>query len=342
MSVTLEDVAKRVGVSTKTISRAVNGEKGISDEKREEILRIVEEMNYVPHAQAKNLASGKTHSIALLYPMSNPRLLSERLEMNFVAGIADEASRANYYFTLFTGELSEQELTRICRASIADGLILMQVGLEDWRVELLKKLHFPFVLIGRCEDNEGLDYLDFDFEKAVVDAYTHLVELGHRKIGFFSYPGTWMKAKLGPAIRSYQGFEAAVEKFQLEPVFYEAKLLSVEDCRADVEKAIQHHPDLSAFIVVRNAVAVGAINAVQGMGKRIPEDYSITGISLGKESDLVIPPLTAIHWEGDEIGAMATRILIDKLNNKNHRIEQHLFLPKMEVRKSTGPRENQS
>jgi DNA-binding LacI/PurR family transcriptional regulator len=107
-----------------------------------------------------------------------------------------------------------------------------------------------------------------------------------------------------------------------------------------VEKAIQQHPDLTAFVVVRNSAAVGAINAVQGMGKRIPEDFSIMGVSLGRESDLIIPPLTAIHWEGDEVGAMATRILIGKLNNKNLNVEQHLFLPKMEVRKSTGSRAN--
>jgi DNA-binding LacI/PurR family transcriptional regulator len=336
MSVTLEDVAKKAGVSTKTVSRAVNGEKGISEEKREEILRIVDEMNYVPHAQAQNLASGKTHSIALHYPMSNPKLVSERLEMNFVAGIAGEAAQAGYYFSLFTGELNESELKRICRASIADGLILMQVSMDDWRVELLRKLNFPFVMIGRCQNNDGLDFVDFDFQNAVLESYSHLVKLGHRKIGFFSYPDSWQKEKLGPAIRSRQGFEAAVERLGLEPIFYEAGL-SVETCQADVEGALREHPDMTACVVVRNAVAVGAINAVQGLGKRIPEDFSITGISMGRESDFIIPALTAIHWEGDEIGAKATKILLAKLTEKHHVHEQHLFLPNMEVRKSTGP-----
>jgi len=60
-----------------------------------------------------------------------------------VTGIAEGAAQANYYFTLFTGDLDARELTRICRASIADGLILMQVSLDDWRVETLNKLHFP-------------------------------------------------------------------------------------------------------------------------------------------------------------------------------------------------------
>lgn len=339
MSVTLEDVAKRVGVSTKTISRAVNGEKGISEEKRNEILRIVEEMNYVPHTQAQNLASGKTHSIALLYPMSNPNLVTERGEMTFVAGIADEAARSNYYFSLFTGELNETELKRICRTSIADGLILMQVSLDDWRVELLRRLQFPFVMIGRRENNDGLDYVDFDFHNAVIESYAHLVKLGHHKIAFLSYPNSWQKAKLGPAIRSYEGFLAAVDKFNLEPIYYEAGL-SVDTCRADVEKVVQQHPDITAFVVMRNAVAVGVIKAIQGFGKQIPKDISLIGISMGRESDFIIPSLTAIHWEGDVIGSKATKILINKLNSKILSLlpEQHLFLPNMEVHKSTGPR----
>ncbi len=338
MSVTLDDVAKKAGVSPKTVSRAVNGEKGISEATRQEILRIVEEMDYVPHTQAQNLASGKTHSIALHYPLSSPKLLSERLEMNFVTGIAEGAAQANYYFTLFTGDLDPRELTRICRASIADGLILMQVSLDDWRVETLNKLHFPFVMIGRCQDNENLDYIDFDFENAVVQAYAHLVELGHEKIGFFTYPASWHKANLGPAIRSHLGFQAAVSEFNLEPIYYESSL-AVEGSRACIKAAIEEHPQMTAIVAVHNSVAVGAINAVQSLGKQIPEDYSLVGVALGRESDLIIPPLTSIPWEGDEIGEMAARILIDKLNTKKPKITHILLPPKMEVRKSTRPRE---
>jgi LacI family transcriptional regulator len=78
---------------------------------------------------------------------------------------------------------------------------------------------------------------------------------------------------------------------------------------------------------------------VQSLGKQIPEDYSLVGVALGRESDLIIPPLTSIPWEGDEIGEMAARILIDKLNTKKPKITHILLPPKMEVRKSTRPRE---
>ena len=139
-------------------------------------------MEYVPHAQARRLASGRTRSIALHYPLANPQLFSERLEMSFVSGIAMGAALEEYYFTLFTGELSPVELRRISKSSIADGLILMQVALDDWRVETLRELDYPFAMIGRCQDNTGLSFIDFDFERALVDAFDFLVALGHSRI----------------------------------------------------------------------------------------------------------------------------------------------------------------
>ena len=163
--VTLSDVAKVAGVSAKTVSRAINGDREISDATRDNILRIVAELDYVPHAHARRLASGKTRSIALHYPLARPELFSERLEMSFVSGIAVGAALEDYYFTLFTSELSPAALRAICKGSIADGLILMQVALEDWRVPILGELDFPFAMIGRCRDNTGINLIDFDFEK---------------------------------------------------------------------------------------------------------------------------------------------------------------------------------
>lgn len=336
MSVTLDDVAKKAGVSPKTVSRAVKGEKGMSEETRKEVMRIVEEMGFVLHTQAQNLASGKTHSIALHYPLSNPKLISERLEMNFVNGIAEEAAQSDYYFTLFTGELDPHELTRICRASIADGLILMQVSMDDWRIETLQKLRFPFVMIGRLQDNDEFSFIDFDFEKAVMQAYTHLLDLGHKKIGFFTYPESWLQAKLGPAVRTKLGFQEVIRRFQLEPIYYQPNL-SVEESQACVKEAIEQHPDMTAIVALHNRIAVGAINAVRSLGKSVPEDYSLIGIGLGQESDLIIPPLTGIHWEGRPIGQQAANILIQKLNSKKPIVEQILVVPEVEIRSSTAP-----
>jgi DNA-binding LacI/PurR family transcriptional regulator len=335
MTITLNDVAKKAGVSPKTVSRVVNGEKDVSEETRQQTLQVIDEMNYVPHIQAQRLASGKTRSIALHYPLLNPSLFSERLEMNFITGIGMGAAQENYYFTLFTGEMNPEELKRICRASIADGLILMQVRMNDWRVDVLKKLRFPFMLIGRCQNNEGLSFVDFDFENAVIDSYRYLIELGHKEIGFLTYPESWQQENLGPAIRADRGFQQAINQFNLKPIYRKCNL-AVANGYNCTRELIEQNPDMTAFVVVHNTIAVGAINAVKSLGWQVPEDYSIIGIGLGTESDLIVPPLTAINWRGDQIGEQAAKILIHKLSNKDAAPEQILMPHQVEVRGSTN------
>jgi len=335
VAVTLNDVAKKAGVSPKTVSRVVNGEKDVSEETRLQTLQVIEEMNYVPHLQAQRLASGKTRSIALHYPLLNPRLFLERLEMNFITGIGMGAAQENYYFTLFTGEMGPEKLKKLCRGSIADGLILMQVGMNDWRVDVLKKLHFPFMLIGRCQNNDGLSFVDFDFENAVIDSYRYLVELGHKEIAFLTYPETWQHENLGPAVRADRGFQQAIRQFNLKPIYSKCNL-AVESGYSCARQLIDQNPDLTAFIVVHNTIAVGTINAVKSLGWQVPDNYSVLGVGLGMESDLIVPPLTAISWRGDQIGLQAAKILINKLSNKDAAPQQILMPHQVDVRGSTS------
>ena len=333
--VTLRDVAKVAGVSAKTVSRAINGEREIAATTREQILRIADDMEYVPHAQARRLASGRTRSIALHYPLANPQLFSERLEMSFVSGIAMGAALEEYYFTLFTGELSPVELRRICKSSIADGLILMQVALDDWRVETLRELDYPFAMIGRCQDNTGLSFIDFDFERALVDAFDFLVALGHSRIAFLTYPASWGAGGLGPAIRARLGFEAAIAKHGLEPIALECDL-NVNSSAASVTRMLVEHPGISAIVAMHPTTAVGAINAIQAAGRTVPDDCSVIGIAFGTDSDLIIPPLTAIHWDAQTIGRDAARMLIRSLDRESAPAHQELIPPRLVMRRSTS------
>ena len=164
MATTLQDVAKKAGVSLMTVSRVVNGKNNVSEETRHQVLRVIDELDYVPHLQAQGLASGKTRTIVLHYPLSNPRLFSNVIEMNFITGIAQGAADEGYYFSLTTGALTPPGLLKLCRSVHADGLILMKVALHDWRVELLREHDYPFVMIGRTENNQGLTFIDLDFE----------------------------------------------------------------------------------------------------------------------------------------------------------------------------------
>ena len=110
LSSTLQDVAKKAGVSMKTVSRVVNKEKYVAEETRQQVLRVIDELGYVPHLQAQRLASGRTRSIVLHYPLSNPNLLSNQIEMSFITGTALGVAEEEYYFSLMTGPLTSAGL----------------------------------------------------------------------------------------------------------------------------------------------------------------------------------------------------------------------------------------
>jgi DNA-binding LacI/PurR family transcriptional regulator len=336
VSTTLQDVAKKAGVSLMTVSRVINGKYNVAEDTRQQVLRVIDELGYVPHIQAQRLASGRTRSIVLHYPLSNPGLFSNPIEMNFITGIALGAAEEEYYFSLMTGSLTSAGLMKICRGAQADGLVLMQIAVQDWRVDLLRENEYPFVMIGRCENNEGLSFIDLDFENAVVEAFAHLVGLGHRQIGVLTFPQEWRIKGIGVASYSLQGIKSAVKRFKLAPLYRESDL-SVKRAYAAAKRLLEENPHITAFVTMHNTLAVGAITALQEMNRKVPDDCSIVCVPVGDESELIIPPLTGIEWSGHETGRRAAKMLIRKLNGTSPVPEQILVPPKWKLRQSTAP-----
>ena len=336
MAKTLEDVARQAGVSMKTVSRVVNNEPHVAEDTRHQVLRVIAETGYVPHLQAQRLASGRTRSIALHYPLTAPGLISNEIEMNFITGTAFGAAENEYFFSLMTGELTHTSLLRLCRGAQADGLILMQIALDDWRVELLRENRYPFVMIGRAANNEGLTFIDLDFEAAIVQAYAHLVELGHRHIAFLTFSEDWRLSGLGPAMRSLRGVHMAVDRFRI-PLVYRECPLEVERAYCATMQLMTRDPRPTAFVAMHNTIAVGAIRALRDVQLQVPEDCSIVGVAIGKEADLVIPPLTAITFSGHEVGHQAARMLIQQLSGADANSRQVLVCPNLQIRRSTAP-----
>lgn len=332
---TLEDVARQAGVSMKTVSRVVNNERYVADDTRRQVLRVIAEMGYVPHLQAQRLASGRTRSIALHYPLLDPSLISNEIEMNFITGIASGAAEQEYFFNLMTGEFTRGALLKLCRGAQADGLVLMQVSLEDWRVDLLRENDYPFVMIGRTANNDGLTYIDLDFEGAILESYAHLVSLGHQHIAFLTFPEERRLRGLGPAMRCLRGFNLAVDRFRIAPIYRECQL-GVERAHCVTTSLLSEFPRLTAFVTVHNTITVGAIRALHDLQRHVPEDCSVVGIAIGKEAELVLPPLTRIDFSGYDVGRQAARMLIRQLTEARCAPEQVLVAPKLQLRRSTS------
>ena len=211
---TLDDVAKKAGVSLSTASYVLSGKRPISDKTRRLVLAAMDELDFRPNNQGRALASGRSRTIALLYPAQNAIFATMPLE--FVISAAAEAERKGYALTLATtGNPDEQMLSMLDRGFV-DGYILMEIALDDSRVELLKRRQLPFAMIGRCRDNSGINFVDFDFDHAVIQALDHLQSLGHRSIAMIlRHPGD-ESSGYGPSMRLVAAFTRESSKRDID------------------------------------------------------------------------------------------------------------------------------
>ena len=155
--------------------------------------------------QWQQITSGKTRVITLHYPYK--LAVSNQVSLDFIKGATTACEECNYSLHLITQSLEENSLIDFYRTNQCDGMVLMEIRIDDLRVKLLRQHNLPFVMIGRCENNDGADFVDFDFESSVAVAVDHLVNLGHRNIGFILVVPNRERDHYGPNIRALEGYE---------------------------------------------------------------------------------------------------------------------------------------
>lgn len=324
--VTIADVARLAGVSVSTVSRILNDKPDVSVATRQRVKQVIEELGFSPHALAQRLAASRSRSIALVFPL-NDRI--DRGEVaTFIVKTAFAAESENYLFSLVAAPTTEHRLLSLYRSAQVEGVILMEVHMQDWRVELLKKHHYPFVMIGRCEDNTGLSFIDLDFEGAVVLAVDHLVELNHRRIAVFN-SGTLRQEGYGPAVRSFNGYERALEKHRIDLLLFEAETLP------EAVSALTESNVTAAIFAVYTLPITEILRPVLQQGCRVPKDLSIICLQADEIAKNLIHPMTSISFDIDTAADRAAKMLINRLEERSGEIEQVVLPPRLIIREST-------
>lgn len=328
---TIVDIARASGVSVTTVSRILNNKPDVAEETRQRVLKLIEEQGFSPHLAWQQLRSGKSHFIALHFPQDfNPP------SHGIITSAALGCEEAGYSLNLIANSLSDHELLSVFRSGQADGMILMEILTHDRRVELLRKNELPFVLIGRCADNTGLNYVDLDIGKGVSDAIQYLAALGHTQIGFITLSPVLQEKEYGYTTWALRGYETACEQFGL-PNLWRAVDLNTVDSVSVVQKLLAECPGITAIVTPQEIGVPGMIKAIQSMGLRVPEDISLIGLFNESMSELISPPLTTINFPAHEMGCEATRILISLMTGELTGTRQVLLRPELTIRGSTGP-----
>jgi len=331
---TIADIARAAGVSLATVSRILNNKPDVSEKTRKHVLKIIDEQGYTPQTQWQQIASGKSRTISMLYPRDyaafNP------LALQFIVGATEACEERNYFLNLITKSLTETSLLGMYRSGQTDGMILMELRMVDWRVELLRQQQLPFVAIGHCEDNTDVSYVDLDFETLVMNAVDHLFNLGHRNIGFISIVPDSKRKRYGPTVRAAEGYYQASVKYGLTRFFRET-YMDLADIKLATLSMVDEQPQITAIVTANDAAIAGVLNAIQTLELRIPEDMSIVGLTTDQVAEIVTPPLTAFRFPSRSMGYQAGQTLIDRLEGVSDEIKQVLIQPELVIRGSTGP-----
>ncbi|WP_129664048.1 LacI family DNA-binding transcriptional regulator [Phytoactinopolyspora endophytica] len=307
------DVARRANVALSTVSYAINGQRAVSEETRGRIRQAMEELGYQPNVLARGLASKHTNILALLFP--TPERGLGVTEMEFVAGAADAAREHGYHLVLSPSELRNvRDLEQLTGQGLIDGALVMEVRIDDDRVQLLEQAGIPFSMIGRTSDPGRISYADIDFEQTTRDAVRHLVELGHRCIGFLNHSPSAYSVGYGPTVRASEGFRRAAAA---AGVVYVERLCgdNASAGQAAFHELRAAQPDITALIVMNERAIVGVMDALDEIGWRVPDDLSIVAIvSSTRVTEMMRPKLTTWEPPSAELGRLGIQMLLDQID----------------------------
>lgn len=324
-------------MSVATVSRILNDKPDVSGETRQKVLGVIDELGYVRSMQWKQITSGKSRVITLHYPYKLS--ISNQVSLHFITGVTTACEEQGYSLHLVTQSLDENSLLDFYRTNQSDGVILMEIRMDDWRVNLMRQHHLPFVMIGRCENNDGVNYVDYDFQSAMTVAVDHLTDLGHQNIAFVSVITGPEQNHYGPSVRALEGYEKVCAQHNIRKLYCEAEN-GFESVKLATLNLMRRHPEVTAIVTIFDTATAGIYSAINSLGLSIPDDVSFVGLGDERGTELTSPSLTVLHFPASSMGYDAAKIMIDELENSTRTVKQILVAPKLVIRSSTGPVRN--
>ncbi len=312
--VTIKDIARELGISTSTVSRALSDAWDVKRETRDKVLETAKKLNYRPNPNARNLQNKHTGIIGIIIP----EFVSSFFP-NVVLGIQEELARENYRMIISqSNENREQELEnmRVMEEYLVDGIIMSVTneGGNEAEYRNLMDRGTPMVFFNRCPSIKVSKVLinDADMAELAVD---HLIDTGRRNILHLGGP-----VNLSITPMRAEGFARALTKAGLDP---EGKVrtagIFIKDGREAMQRIIDSGEPLpDAIFAFNDPVAIGAMKALKAAGKRIPQDVAIVGFSEGSMATVVEPQLTTVLQPMKEMGREAARLLIRQLKAERH------------------------
>jgi len=334
MTITLKDIAQRVGKSVTTVSRALHDFDDVSQETKAEVRQIAEELGYIPNIHAQRLQKQSTDTIGFIMPTFGPRF-ADPFFSEFLAGIGNQAANLGFDLLVSTrppGTMELQAYEKNVRSPRVDGFIIVRTRQQDQRIKFLSQMNIPFVAFGRMLDHNDYAYVDEDGEYGMQLITCHLADLGHKRIGYLDAPPEFM---FGHYRR--QGFLAGLKDNNLEvdeSLIVTGDLTQRAGYQLGTDLLTMEDPP-TAIVACNDLMALGAISAAQHLGMEVGEDIAITGFDNIPLAEHCHPPLTTVHQPIYQIGEMVCEMLIKQIRGEALEQDQIILQPSLMVRQSS-------
>ena len=333
---TIEEVAKLAGVSVSTVSRTINDKPDVAESTKRRILEAMDKLGYTPHRYASNLAGGLSRTVGLLLPIREGGM--RQLILDFILGASRALEERDFLLNVITKELQPAELRTLKPRSQLDGVILMRTRLADPRVDALSSTELPFVLLGRCRSNDGLSYVDLDFDSAIEQSVDYLRALGHRHFGLLSYDESHKAEGYTFVHLTESAFLAICKKYGLHGSIVPC-MPTGDSVARGTRRLIRNNPKISAVLTVYGELAPVAEKVLEELDRPVPDAVSLLAITEDKTAERLAPALTSVTFPSEEMGFQAATLLVDEVLSRGQRIapRQVLLKPTLTVRETTGP-----
>lgn len=329
MRVSIKDIAKAAGVSHSTVSRALSDNLLVAQATRGRIQKIAQELGYTPNAIARGLVTQHTRTVGVIVTTITDPFAGE-----IFRGIEEVAGDNNYRLFLGTSHadpVREVNLVKGLREWRVDGVIVASSRVGSLYMPLLKEIGVPIVLINNQHGGPFIQSVGVDNVLSACVATHHLIEQGHRVIGYLAGPPEHASSD-----DRLSGYQRALMQARIP---FDSSLVQPGNGRTDggehVARLLSRSPVPTAIFCYNDLTAIGALRALKARGLRVPHDIALVGFDDIEFASYVDPPLTTVRQPKDEMGRLAMRMLIDLLQGKT--VTDIVVPGELIVRESTSP-----
>jgi LacI family transcriptional regulator len=323
--ITIKEIAQKLNMSTTTVSNVIHGKEGeVSEEKRKIVQDFLDQVDYVPNINARNLAQNESKIIGVALKARADKyenLIMDPFVSELIGGIEETIRNAGYFMMIYISRDTEKIMRHVSTWNV-DGLILFGM-LDDDGIRVSTRYKKPIVCIDTYSI-EGLKHftnVGLDDEAGTYEMVKYIISCGHKKIAFMS------DNTKGVDLARLTGYKRALEEAGIE--FKEEDFLKIRPKSDEIDESLEEicrrSLDYTAIMCVSDLYAVTLMSALQDRGIRVPEGISIAGFDDNMLGSLYRPALTTVHQDVKKKGVVAAQTLLKQI--KGEETDHQITLP---------------